>query len=91
MPFLQSLRDLDLNMRKFKINDHLGNYVSGLRHLSAVNDVHFDAVVWYTQLHALDSLALELYSLDTEKTKGRIRRAITSSVNLTHSHPMVFF
>ncbi|PLW50050.1 hypothetical protein PCANC_08193 [Puccinia coronata f. sp. avenae] len=69
LPFLQSLRDLDLNMRKFKIDDHLGNYASGLRHLSAVHDVHFDAVVRYTQLHALYSLALDLYSSDAEKTK----------------------
>jgi hypothetical protein len=60
-------------MRKFKIDDHLGNYASGLRHLSAVNDVHFDAVVRYTQLHALYSLALDLYSSDAEKTKVRIR------------------
>lgn len=69
LPFLQSLRDLDPNMRKFKIDDHLGNYSSGLRHLSAVDNEDFDAVVRYTKLHSLYSLALELYSADVEKTK----------------------
>ncbi|KNF04737.1 hypothetical protein PSTG_02219 [Puccinia striiformis f. sp. tritici PST-78] len=69
LPFLQSLRDLDLNMRKFKIDDHLGNYSSGLSHLSAVDDGQFDAVVRYTKLHALYSQALDLYSKDVEKTK----------------------
>ncbi|KAA1107101.1 hypothetical protein PGT21_002152 [Puccinia graminis f. sp. tritici] len=69
LPFLQSLRDLDPNMRKFKIDDHLGNYSSGLRHLSAVNDGPFDAVVRYTKLHSLYSQALELYSNDVERTK----------------------
>lgn len=77
LPFLQSLRDLDPNMRKFKIDDHLGNYSSGLRHLSAVDNEDFDAVVRYTKLHLLYSLALELYSADVEKTKVRLSQAIT--------------
>ncbi|OAV88161.1 hypothetical protein, variant [Puccinia triticina 1-1 BBBD Race 1] len=69
LPFLQSLRDLDLNMRKFKIDEHLGNYSSGLKHLSAAEDVPFAAVVRYTKLHSLYSQALEIYSKDLEKTK----------------------
>ena len=75
MPFLQSLRDLDPNMCKLKIDDHLG-YSSGLRHLSVVDNEDFDAAVQYTKLHSLYSLALELYSTDVEKIKVRLSQAI---------------
>ena len=86
---MQSLRDLDLNMRKFKIDDHLGNYSSGLSHLSAVDDGQFDAVVRYTKLHALYSQALDIYSKDAEKIKVMITQLSERRRNFSHRRDVV--
>lgn len=70
LPFLQSLRDLNPSMRKFKIDDYLGNFASALSHLSAVEGEGFDAILKYTNLHGLYEEALEIYSDDVDRTKA---------------------
>ncbi|MBW0486571.1 hypothetical protein O181_026286 [Austropuccinia psidii MF-1] len=70
LPFLQSLRDLEPEMRKFKIDDQLGNYSLAVRHLSAAGEDRFDAVLNYTTLHSLYAEALDMYSGNSAKTKA---------------------
>ncbi|MBW0515394.1 hypothetical protein O181_055109 [Austropuccinia psidii MF-1] len=78
LPFLQSLRDLEPEMRKFKIDDQLGNYSLAVRHLSAAGEDQFDAVLNYTTLHSLYAEALDMYSGNSAKTKvDRVRQIWT--------------
>lgn len=45
-------------MRKFKIDDYLGNHSGAIKHLCAASDDQFDEVLSYTQRHALYEEAL---------------------------------
>ncbi|KAG0142181.1 hypothetical protein CROQUDRAFT_82453 [Cronartium quercuum f. sp. fusiforme G11] len=62
LPFLQSLRELEEDMRKFKIDDYLGNYQTAIKHLcTSIKDKEeeFDKVLKYVQRYCLYEEALK--------------------------------
>ncbi|EGG00479.1 uncharacterized protein MELLADRAFT_111808 [Melampsora larici-populina 98AG31] len=67
LPFLQSLRVLDPEMRKFKIDDYLGNHRSAIQHLCAAQEEKFDVILNYTERHALYEEALKEVSTQPVK------------------------
>ena len=58
MPYLQGLQDMELQRRKFTIDDDLHRHVKALKHLHAMNQ--FDEFANYTEKHALYEEALAL-------------------------------
>jgi len=62
MPFLQSLQDMPLLRRRYKIDDYLRNYAKALTSLHAMG-AH-DEVETYTVKHNLYTTALALYQYD---------------------------
>ncbi|KAH9816688.1 IKI3 family-domain-containing protein [Melampsora americana] len=67
LPFLQSLRALDPEMRKFRIDDFLGNHRSAIKHLCAAQEENFDGILNYTERHALYEEALREVSTQPSK------------------------
>ncbi|CAH7686311.1 IKI3 family-domain-containing protein [Phakopsora pachyrhizi] len=70
LPFLQSLKEFDIDRRKFKIDDYLGRYSTALTHLVTSPDATTSEVLNYVVLHSLYVEALELFIDDFEKSKS---------------------
>lgn len=66
LPFLRSLRDLDADMQKFKIDDNLRRHAKAVRHLKRSASARFEDVLSYTKQHALYEDALLVCSPPNE-------------------------
>ncbi|KAF2025124.1 IkappaB kinase complex, IKAP component [Setomelanomma holmii] len=71
LPHLQSLQDLPLLRRKFKIDDQLARRTKALLHLKELQA--YDEVKDYVQKHALYPQALEMYQYDAVHLKEIMR------------------
>ncbi|KAF2013672.1 elongator complex protein 1 [Aaosphaeria arxii CBS 175.79] len=83
LPHLQSLHDLPLTRRKFKIDDQLSRHTKALQHLKDLSA--FDELQAYVQNHTLYREALELYQYDTSSL-DQIMRLYADHLAVTNQH-----
>ena len=69
LPFLSELQKLELNYRKFKIDDHLKRRGKALKNLAQAGEDRFDEALNYTVSHNLYREAIEAFTADARKTK----------------------
>ncbi|KAH8921164.1 IkappaB kinase complex, IKAP component [Atractiella rhizophila] len=61
LPFLRGLRQLEPQVAKFRIDDHLGRYEKALENLVRAGPAHLEEVLKYTKTHNLFQQALKMY------------------------------
>ncbi|EDV93458.1 putative elongator complex protein 1 [Drosophila grimshawi] len=61
LPYLNELKSLPLDYRKFKIDEHLKRYERALTHLAACGEEHYDLALEFIDQHKLYSRALIIY------------------------------
>jgi len=69
LPFLRSLRALDMHTQRFAIDDYLGRQSKAVLHLARSSTDPFDQVLQYTKKHALFSTVLEAYTGDVARSQ----------------------
>ncbi len=69
LPFLNSLKKMELNLRKFTIDDHLKKYGKALLWLKETGDENFEKCVEYTKKHSLYKDAMSYYKGEDERYK----------------------
>ncbi|KAL7727102.1 hypothetical protein ACLKA6_017378 [Drosophila palustris] len=71
LPYLNELKSLPLDYRKFKIDEHLKRYDRALTHLAACGSEHYDLALDFIRQHNLYKRALAIYQ-DQADIHGRI-------------------
>ena len=66
LPFLNSLRKLEENYRKFKIDVHLRRYKKALNHLNNCPDNHFEECMSLIKKEKLYKSALEIFNIESD-------------------------
>ncbi|XP_030374223.1 putative elongator complex protein 1 [Scaptodrosophila lebanonensis] len=66
LPYLNELKSLESNYRKFRIDEHLKRYNKALTHLAACGETHYEESLLFIKRHALYSHALECYKEQVE-------------------------
>ncbi|XP_030565741.1 putative elongator complex protein 1 [Drosophila novamexicana] len=61
LPYLNELKALPLNYRKFKIDEHLKRFERALNHLAECGEEHYDLALDFIQKHNLYGQALVAY------------------------------
>ncbi|XP_071964263.1 elongator complex protein 1-like [Antedon mediterranea] len=69
LPFLNNLKNLEANYRMYSIDKHLGRFSKALDHISKCPE-HFDECLALIKEHKLHSLALSLFTYNTDKYKA---------------------
>ncbi|KAH8382396.1 hypothetical protein KR009_003318 [Drosophila setifemur] len=61
LPYLNELKALPIDYRKFRIDDHLKRYSTALSHLSACGEEHHEEALEFIQKHELYTAGLTCY------------------------------
>ena len=73
LPFLNSLKAMELNMRKYTIDDYLKKYGKALLWLKETGEENFEKCVEYLKKHSLYKEAMYYYKGDQEHYKVFLR------------------
>ncbi|XP_053960279.1 elongator complex protein 1 [Anastrepha ludens] len=71
LPFLNELKQLEVNYRRFKIDEHLKRYEKALENISKCGVEKFSIALEFIQLHELYKLALKFYKIDVEENEAK--------------------
>ncbi|XP_017018499.1 elongator complex protein 1 [Drosophila kikkawai] len=61
LPYLNELKALPTDYRKFRIDDHLKRYTSALSHLAACGEQHYEEALEFIRKHGLYTAGLSCY------------------------------
>ncbi|XP_017088750.3 elongator complex protein 1 [Drosophila bipectinata] len=61
LPYLNELKALPVDYRKFRIDDHLKKYASALSHLAACGEEHYEEALEFIKKHELYTAGLTCY------------------------------
>lgn len=61
LPYLNELKALPVDYRKFRIDDHLKKYASALAHLAACGEEHYEEALEFIKKHELYTAGLKCY------------------------------
>ncbi|XP_039495713.1 putative elongator complex protein 1 isoform X1 [Drosophila santomea] len=61
LPYLNELKALPVDYRKFRIDDHLKKYASALSHLASCGEEHYDEASEFIRKHGLYTDGLAIY------------------------------
>ncbi|XP_001980535.3 putative elongator complex protein 1 [Drosophila erecta] len=69
LPYLNELKALPIDYRKFRIDDHLKKYDSALSHLASCGEEHYEEALEFIRKHGLYTDALAIYRQHNEFQK----------------------
>ncbi|XP_036325439.1 putative elongator complex protein 1 [Rhagoletis pomonella] len=70
LPFLNELKQLEVNYRRFKIDEHLKRHVKALENILKCGAEKFDVALEFIKRHGLYRQALQFYKLVKEENKS---------------------